>query len=205
MVCHATRAAVGSAALFAVVAVSGCSAGSSPDFEVSRANEADVTYAQQMLPQQQQALKMADLAADRAHSPQVRRLAGSIVNDDDEPGMARMQQWLTSSGQLPSPGHMDGDGSWMHGDMMMPGMLSNRRMHSLAGRSGAAFDRMFVSMMINHHRAGMRLAAAEVEQGSDEHVVDLARQMEQRQRLQLQQMRGMSLRMGADINQDTEE
>jgi len=50
-----------------------------------------------MVPQQNQALQMADLATARAHSPQVRRLAATIANED-EPGMAMMQQWLTDSG-----------------------------------------------------------------------------------------------------------
>jgi len=206
VVCHAVRAAVGSA-LVTVLAVSGCSAGSSPDDGASKANEADVTFAQQMVPQQNQALQMADLATARAHSPQVRRLAATIANED-EPGMAMMQQWLTDSGQLPGPSHMESDGTWMRGDVMMsdmPAMLSNRRMHSLAVRSGAAFDRMFVSMMINHHRGAIRLSAAEVAQGSDERVVDLARRMEQHQRRQLQQMRQMFQRMDAASYQETEE
>jgi uncharacterized protein (DUF305 family) len=72
-------------------------------------------------------------------------------------------------------------------------------------RSGTAFDRMFASMIINHHRGGLRLAAAEVTQGSDERIVDLARRMEQHKRRQIQHMRQMFQRMDAAIYQETKE
>ena len=41
-------------------------------------NDADVTFATEMIPHHQQAVEMAELAADRAQSPEVRQLAEDI-------------------------------------------------------------------------------------------------------------------------------
>lgn len=41
-------------------------------------NDADVTFARTMIPHHEQAIEMAELAADRASSPEVRELAEEI-------------------------------------------------------------------------------------------------------------------------------
>ncbi len=46
-------------------------------------NDADVTFAQDMIPHHEQALEMAQLASDRAEDEQVRKLARRIEGAQD--------------------------------------------------------------------------------------------------------------------------
>src|SRR5262245_14771662 len=80
-------------------------------------NDADVTFAQNMIPHHQQAVQMAKMAARRASDPEVKQLAAQIKGAQD-PEIQTMTGWLTawSKPVMPSGGH--------HG-MVMPGMMSD--------------------------------------------------------------------------------
>lgn len=60
-------------------------------------NAADITFAQQMIPHHQQAVAMAQLAADRATNGEVKRLAARIQGGQD-PEITQMQAFLTAWG-----------------------------------------------------------------------------------------------------------
>ncbi|WP_308203815.1 DUF305 domain-containing protein [Frankia gtarii] len=45
------------------------------------------------------------------------------------------------------------------------GMMSENDMTSLTNYSGAAFDRMFLEMMIQHHRGAVEMAQTELRDG----------------------------------------
>lgn len=187
-----SRAAAGALAI-AVLAVSGCST-SGPASDTDDSNATDVAFAQQIVPHQAQALEMAALAAVEGQSPDVRRLAARIAGEQ-EPAMEVMQEWLDDGDHMMGPGEM-GPGEMGPGEMDgsgdgMPGMLGNQRMHALSLRSGAGFDRMFLSMMIDHHRRGIAIAALEADQGGDQDIVGMAAQIEEDDRDQLRAMREM--------------
>src|SRR5438128_8499755 len=56
-------------------------------------NDADVEFAQQMIPHHQQALEMAKLAESRATGPEVKDLAAAIEGAQD-PEIQTMTGWL---------------------------------------------------------------------------------------------------------------
>jgi len=60
-------------------------------------NDADVAFAQQMIPHHQQAVEMAQLAETRAESPEVKDLAADIEAAQD-PEIETMTGWLDSWG-----------------------------------------------------------------------------------------------------------
>ena len=65
-------------------------------------NAADITFAQQMIPHHQQAVAMAQLAADRATNGEVKQLAARIQGAQD-PEITQMQAFLTA--WAPPPRH----------------------------------------------------------------------------------------------------
>ncbi|MGI5490228.1 DUF305 domain-containing protein [Microtetraspora malaysiensis] len=106
-------------------------------------NDADVMFAQMMIPHHKQAVEMADLAATRATDQEIKDLAAKIKAAQD-PEIATMTGWLTAWGKpVTSSAGMAGHG--------MPGMMSEDDMAKLKAAKGAEFNRMFAEMMIAHH------------------------------------------------------
>jgi uncharacterized protein (DUF305 family) len=192
-------------ALIAAVTLTGCSAGSSdttgaatsaatsPSQSAGQAfNDADVEFAQQMIPHHRQATSMAQVAAERASSAEVKQLARDIEAAQG-PEIETMSGWLDSWGKdVPDPS--DSMGGMDHGDMSaeaMPGMMSDAEMDELMGASGTGFDRMFLTMMIKHHEGAIEMAEAEQSEGQFEDAVALARKIEADQQAEITIMRRM--------------
>jgi uncharacterized protein (DUF305 family) len=154
-------------------------------------NSADVEFAQQMIPHHEQALKMAQLASTRAESPEVKKLAADIEAAQD-PEIQTMTGWLETWGEdVPSGmgGHMMDDGQMMDGDQMGEGMMSDEDMGKLDKSSGAGFDRMFLTMMIEHHEGAIAMAKDEQRDGKDTAAIELAKQIESSQTAEIKLMR----------------
>jgi uncharacterized protein (DUF305 family) len=129
--------AVGAAAFAALVALAACgdsggdqagqeTASPSPTTTTSAAaeahNQADVTFAQHMIPHHQQAVEMSDMIlAKQGIDPRVVELANQIKAAQG-PEIEQMQGWLQEWGQPTMPGmEMPGQSS-MPGHTGMPGM-----------------------------------------------------------------------------------
>lgn len=166
------------------VAVTGCSddAASNATF-----NDADVTFAQEMIPHHRQAVEMAALAEDRAADPEVLELAEDI-EAAQAPEIATMTGWLESWGEevpADSMGHAD----MGHGSAdAMPGMMSAEDMASLEQADGDAFDRLFLELMVAHHQGALEMARTEQEQGENPDAVALAEKIEADQRAEISLM-----------------
>ncbi|WP_432871870.1 DUF305 domain-containing protein [Microbispora rosea] len=132
-------------------------------------NDRDIWFAQMMIPHHRQALEMAKLAEDRAGSSKVKELAKQIEAAQG-PEIQTMTGWLESWGvQAPGEDAMPMD----HMDHGMPGMMSGEDMKRLEGLKGAAFDKAFLTMMIQHHEGAITMAKEEREAG----VYEPAKQM----------------------------
>lgn len=141
----------------------------------ARFNDADVHFATQMIPHHEQAVQMAELAATRGSSPQVKALAAQIEKAQG-PEIAQMSGWLKSWGK-PVPTSMAGHDMGSMGSSDMPGMMSTKDMDTLKQSSGAAFDTMFLTMMIAHHEGAIEMAKQEEAQGSNPDATKLAGQI----------------------------
>lgn len=152
----------------------------SPSVAPGAHNAADVAFAQQMIPHHRQAVAMAGLAATRGKSQQVKDLAMSI-EDAQGPEISQMTAWLTAWGQK-VPQSMDSSmpgmsssmpsmsGSSMPGtgqtmSSPMPGIMSDSDMAKLKSATGAAFDKLFLTMMITHHDGALVMAKTEQSMG----------------------------------------
>ena len=146
---------------------------SAPATGADAADAANVTFAQQMTAHHQQALEMAELAAERAGSAAVRGLADRI-STAQRAEIETMTGWLEDWGaEAPMPG--SGHGGHDMGDM--PGGMSAEEMDRLGGLTGTAFDREWLAMMIRHHQGAVEMAETERAEGADPDAVTLAGQV----------------------------
>jgi uncharacterized protein (DUF305 family) len=141
---------------------SGAQTTAAPSGSSSTFNEADVSFAQNMIVHHQQAVEMADLAATRAANAQAKTLATQI-KAAQQPEIDTMTGWLTAWGKptVPAGGH---------GGHSMPGMMSTQDMDKLKAVSGAAFDKQFAQMMIDHHAGAIAMAGEVQKNGSHPEV-----------------------------------
>ena len=148
-------------------------------------NEADVEFAQSMLPHHAQALAMVDMTRGRQLDPEVQELADAIMAAQT-PEIETMTDWLTSWGEeVPetSRDHMNAEGhGGGHGGMGdtsdMPGMMSEEEMSELEAADDAEFQDMWLEMMIEHHQGAIEMAVAEQSDGQYQPALDLAEEIE---------------------------
>jgi len=152
--------------------------------------EADVRFMQGMIPHHAQALEMTALVPARTESTALRRLALRMeISQRDEIGL--MERWLRSRGE-PVPGEA---AHGVHGaGELMPGMLTEEQMARLAAARGEEFVRLFLELMIFHHRGALvmvdqLLAAPGGGQASE--VFQFASHVEADQRMEIRRMEGM--------------
>ena len=134
-------------------------------------NQADVDFAQGMIPHHAQAIEMADMAIAQAESPEVIDLAERIRAAQD-PEIEQLTLYLEDWGQdvpdreMSMSADMDG--------MSMDGLMTQDQMDEMAAATGAEFDQMFLDMMIVHHEGAVAMAADEVAEGKFSDAIEMA-------------------------------
>ncbi|MFC3689998.1 DUF305 domain-containing protein [Aquipuribacter hungaricus] len=115
-------------------------------------SDADVAFVMDMVPHHTQALRLAELAPDRARDPRVLAVAERIAAGQG-PEIEVMQAWLQTQG-LP-PADEEGDHTDHQG---MPGMTTDEQMLRLVAAEDGEFDRMFLELMTTHHEGAIQMA-----------------------------------------------
>ncbi|MDQ1608328.1 MAG: hypothetical protein QOE16_1060 [Microbacteriaceae bacterium] len=172
-------------------------------------NAADVMFAQMMLVHHEGAIAMANLAPSRAASPQVKALA-TAIKAAQQPEIIEMTAWLKAwgaptsmPGSTPAPSMSTMPGMDMStptptdstGMGTMPGMTP-QDMASLQAASGAAFDTLFLSLMIQHHQGAVTMAKQEQSGGMDSAAKKLADSIVTSQTKQISDMQAMLTSLG---------
>ncbi len=116
-------------------------------------SEADVHFMQGMISHHAQALDMTALVRRLATTNAVRRMSLRMeISQRDEIGL--MERWLEDHDEAT---RMERS---MGGSMpLMPGMLTPEQMRQLGAATGADFDRLFLELMIQHHRGAVVMVA----------------------------------------------
>jgi uncharacterized protein (DUF305 family) len=119
---------------------------------------ADVRFMSGMIRHHAQAVLMARWAATHDAGRDVRTSAERIlVSQQDE--IAFMQRWLRERNE-PVPDAEPSHAAMMHhthGDMLMPGMLTEEQLAQLERARGEEFDRLFLTFMIQHHQGALTM------------------------------------------------
>ena len=170
----------------AAAALAACSNGDGSDSSADF-NDADVAFAQEMIPHHRQATEMAAMAASRTDNADILDLAEQISAAQD-PEIETMTGWLEDWGQ-DVPESMEGMEGMDHSGMS--GMMSEDEMTALEDASDSRFDELFLSMMIEHHEGAVEMAQTEQEEGQNTAAVALAEQIEATQEAEISQMREM--------------
>lgn len=158
------------AALIVSLVLAGCSSTEKTE-PAADFNDADVTFAGQMIPHHTQAVQMAILADRKATTPAVKELATGIKTAQ-EAEIKQLSGWLTSWGKpVPTPEHGG------HGEAM-PGSMTDDEMSDLGNASGSMFDRMWTQMMIKHHQGAITMAKTEQSDGKNAEAMALAKKVE---------------------------
>lgn len=116
--------------------------------------DAEVDFVNGMVPHHGQALRMAEIAVERADDDRVVRLAERI-RAGQGPEIAVMQAWLDAQG-LPEADQDAGHDA--HGSMR--GMATPEQMFALEAAEGPEFDRMFLQLMTEHHEGALEMVEA---------------------------------------------
>jgi uncharacterized protein (DUF305 family) len=179
------------------LALAGCS-NSDPESTVDPSkpyNDADVTFATDMIQHHAQALQMIDLTLGKDLDPKVATLA-DVIRSDQTPEIERMVDLLNEWDKQPIPATLrdhanaHGDGH-VEADTSMPGMATDADMAALEKATGADFETKWLTMMIEHHQGAIEMASTEKDQGEDKRATALAADIVTSQREQVNTMQGI--------------
>ncbi|MEV8360705.1 DUF305 domain-containing protein [Streptomyces niveus] len=161
-------------------------------------NDADVAFAQGMIPHHEQAVEMSALADGRASGAEIKTLAAEIEKAQD-PEITTMRSWLKAWGEPESadgsePGMNHGSGG-SHGAEDSSGgsggahgMMSDRDLVDLTAAKGVDFDRKFAELMIKHHDGAITMARDQRKNGESGKVKKLAADVIKAQTAEVEQL-----------------
>ena len=147
------------------------SSGSTPGNGVDRA------FAAAMIPHHRSAVEMAEIARQQSKRSEIKRLADTIVATQN----AEIETLTALDRQLKNAGVEAGDLGVADHEM---GMDEGASM--LAGAK--PFDREFIDMMVPHHQGAIRMARAELAEGGNRELKDLAEAIVDAQAKEIDQM-----------------
>lgn len=127
-----------------------------PPAQLREPTAADVKFMQGMIMHHGQAVEMTKLVAAKSHNPEVLELGKKIdISQTDEMGF--MKRWLQDRGKALS--EMEDMPGMDMSSMMpaMPGMLTKTQMDALRKATGAQFDHLFLTGMIQHHSGALTM------------------------------------------------
>ena len=149
--------------------------------------DADVMFAQMMIPHHQQAVELADLALKSTSSagPEILQLAQQI-RDGQEPEIKQMNDLLI---QWKQP--LDSHAAMGHGSEM-EGMLSEQEMMDLASLTGSEFDAAWIAAMTFHHQGAITMASAAAKDGINPEIKTLTAAIIEVQQSEIEKLQTLS-------------
>lgn len=160
---------------------------------------AEAGFSRDMQTHHGQAVEMSLLVIDRSTDPQIRILAKDIATSQQGQAgqmFAWLQLWgLSPTGSQPPMAWM---GSDHHGatsasgeSVPMPGMASTADLARLKAASGVEAEKIYLTLMITHHKGGVEMADAVLARSDRFEVVTLARAMKSAQTSEITVMQNM--------------
>jgi uncharacterized protein (DUF305 family) len=162
---------------------------------------ADAGFARDMQVHHAQAVEMSLIVRDRTTDERVRLLAYDIARTQQQQA-GQMFAWLElwglpqASNQAPMAwaggmGHGMGSSGGAAGTATMPGMASAADLQRLGTLRGRDAERLYLQLMIAHHRGGVQMAEAAIRRAHRPEVLDMARKIVTGQQSEIELMQGM--------------
>jgi len=115
----------------------------------------DVEFMQGMIMHHAQAVEMTALIESHTTNKDL-RLLGARISHSQSDEIEFMKRWLTARGEPTSMKMPEMPGMDMSShSMLMPGMLTPKQIEALKKATGAEFDRLFLTGMIQHHNGAL--------------------------------------------------
>jgi len=151
---------------------------------------------QDMIGHHAQALQMVAVSRAVLVDTQVKAIA-SRIEDTQRPEIAAMAQWLKTKGQrVPPQAGNHGFGASGHDHEQMPGMATAQQLADLTAARGADAHRLFLRLMITHHRGAITMVVQQHKSGVDERVGELGDDIAAAQSAEITKMQAMLDRLG---------
>jgi uncharacterized protein (DUF305 family) len=151
---------------------------------------------QGMIMHHTQAVEMTALIASHTENKELRSL-GARISSSQSDEIKLMQRWLATRGQPVSVEmsdmNMSRHSSHQQG-ALMPGMLTPEQMEALRKASGAEFDHLFLTGMIQHHDGALTMVKDLFDTagaGQDAEVFNFATDADNTQRAEIKIMQTM--------------
>ncbi|EHK81008.1 DUF305 domain-containing protein [Rhodococcus pyridinivorans] len=169
--------------------------------EAAAHNDADVMFAQMMIPHHSQAIEMSDMLLAKQDIPADVTALAEQIKAAQGPEIAQLESWLEQWGEpteMPETGNNDMPGmdmdegmDGMEGmeGMQMEGMMSEEDMQALSDAQGTDAARLFLEQMIAHHEGAIDMAQTEIEDGQFPDAVEMARTIVDTQQQEIDTMR----------------
>jgi uncharacterized protein (DUF305 family) len=162
---------------------------------VPHVSPADVAFMQGMIMHHSQAVEMTAMIPSRTENKDVRSL-GAKISSSQADEINFMKRWLVMRREptlMTMTGMPEMD---MSGQPMppMPGMLTGKQMEALRQATGAEFDRLFLSGMIQHHNGALVMVKELFDTpgaGQDADLFNFATDADNTQRAEIRIMQGM--------------
>ena len=154
-------------------------------------NDADVMFAQMMLPHHEQAVEMSEMLLAKDDVPaEVAEFAQRVI-DAQGPEIERMNDMLTAWEAEPLADAEDMDGMDHGSGAGMSGMMSEEDMSALEDDQGTGAAQLYLEQMTVHHEGAVEMAQEQIEQGQNPQAVELARQVVADQEAEIAEMEQM--------------
>lgn len=172
-------------------------------------SHADIEFMQGMIMHHGQALEMTALIPSHTQNKDLQSL-GARIRSSQTDEIKFMKRWLATRGQpismaMPGMPEMDMSGRPMH---LMPGMLTPEQMVRLRKATGAAFDHLFLTGMIQHHNGALTMVKDLFDTagaGQDAEIFNFATDADNSQRAEIRIMQGMLEQAGLKKEKKTPE
>lgn len=146
----------------------------------------DLHYIEMMVVHYQEGIELAQLAESKAENARVKAFAQKTATDqqnDIDALQGLRNKWYAGKAPM-DPAMMS---SMMHG--MHPGMMSmDETRRKLRATDGAAFDRLFLDTMIQHHQMAVEMSREATTKAEHTEIKELARKAVLKQQAQLAEM-----------------
>jgi uncharacterized protein (DUF305 family) len=144
-------------------------------------NQADVTFAQMMIPHHAQAVEMSGIILAKPGMPAGLTALATRIKAAQAPEIEQMTGWLTGW-NVPT---MMADHSG-HG---MSGMVDDAGIDKLTSATGTEAARLFLEQMIGHHEGAIDMAQQEISAGKFPEAVKLGHDIVDAQQAEITQMK----------------
>ena len=148
----------------------------------------DLRFMDAMIPHHQGAVKMAQEALQKSKRPEIKKLAQSIIADQDKE-IAQMQQWRKSwyanAASTPMAWDSGTKGMMPMAQDQMKGMMMNMNL----GAADDQFDLRFINAMIPHHESAIVMANDALQKSKRPEIQKLATAIVSSQQAEIAQMK----------------